>query len=192
MILSKPDIQQRLNSDEGLKIDPFPKEASIGSVSVNLRLGRKFTTFKAAASTKHIATIRVTPSVFQSEDLWDHQVDVDSFDLPSGGFVLAQTLATITMPNDLMGFVEGRSSWARVGLSVHLTAPKIDPGFIGTITLEIANIGPKSVRLEAENDEPAQLILMKVSTPLGIGDTYGKAEGDIFQLQSDPIPHKGT
>ena len=79
-----------------------------------------------------------------------------------------------------------------MGLSVHLTAPKIDPGFIGTITLEIANIGPKSVRLEAENDEPAQLILMKVSTPLGIGDTYGKAEGDTFQLQSDPIPHKGT
>lgn len=102
MILSKPDIQQRLNSDEGLKIDPFPKEASIGSVSVNFRLGRKFTTFKAAAATKHIATIRVTPSVFQSEDLWDHQVDVDSFDLPSGGFVLGQTLETITMPNDLM------------------------------------------------------------------------------------------
>ena len=102
MILSKPDIQQRLNSEEGLKIDPFPKEASIGPVSVNLRLGRKFTTFQAAESTKHNATIRVTPSVFQSEYLWDHQEDVDSFDLPSGGFVLAQTLETISMPNDLM------------------------------------------------------------------------------------------
>ena len=94
------------------------------------------------------------------------------------------------MPNDLMGFVEGRSSWARVGLSVHLTAPKIDPGFIGTITLETANIGPKSVKLEAETDEPAQLILMEVSKPLNESDMYGATAGDIFQLQSEPIPRQ--
>ena len=59
--------------------------------------------------------------------------------------MLAQTLERVVMPNDLMGLVEGRSSWARVGLSVHLTAPKIDPGFDGTITLEIANMGPATV-----------------------------------------------
>ena len=74
-------------------------------------------------------------------DLWTHE-EVDTFDIEPRGFVLAQTLERVALPNDLMGLVEGRSSWARVGLSVHLTAPKIDPGFNGTITLEIANMGP--------------------------------------------------
>ena len=63
-------------------------------------------------------------------------------------------LETVTMPNDLMGLVEGRSSLARVGLSVHLTAPKIDPGFGGMIALEIANAGPATVRLESQKDWP--------------------------------------
>ena len=49
-------------------------------------------------------------------------------------FVLARTLEPVRTPNDLMGLVEGRSSWARVGLGVHLTASKIDPGFYGTTT----------------------------------------------------------
>lgn len=190
MILSKPEINRRLNSP-GLVIDPAPSDSRIGPVSINLRLGRKFTRFTDGGLPEHIPYIRVRPSLFESGDLWTHEEEADTFEIEPRGFVLAQTLERVVMPNDLMGLVEGRSSWARVGLSVHLTAPKIDPGFDGTITLEIANMGPASVQLVAEVDEPAQLMLIQLTHPLDDADVYGAAETDIFQYQSDPIPREG-
>ena len=153
---------------------------------MDLRLGRKFTTFKGLPA--HIPHVRIRPSIFGSEDLWEHVVDAATFEIKPGGFVLAQTLERVTMPNDLVGFIEGRSSWARVGVSVHLTAPKIDPGFEGSITLEISNVGKATVQLVAEQDLPAQLMFMQLTTPLGDADVYGTDGGDIFQYQSDPIP----
>ena len=186
MILSKPEIRRRLDSGR-LVVDPLPSDSRIGPVSVDLRLGRKFTTFKDGGLPDHIPAIRVRRSLFGSVDLWTHE-EADTFDIEPRGFVLAQTLERIALPNDLMGLVEGRSSWARVGLSVHLTAPKIDPGFDGTITLEIANMGPATVQLVAEEDEPAQLMLFELREPLDDADMYGADERDIFQYQSDPIP----
>lgn len=102
-----------------------------------------------------------------------------------------RTLERIVIPNDLVGFVEGRSSFARVGITIHLTAPKIDPGFDGTITLEMANFGRVPVELRAEKDLPAQLILMQISHPLEGLHLYGGGEKDIFQYQDAPIPRKG-
>ena len=171
-------------------IEPLPSDSRIGQVSVNLRLGRKFTAFKDEGLPDHIPAIRVKPSIFRSADLWEH-VETDAFRIEPRGFVLAHTLERVEMPNDLMGLVEGRSGWARVGLSVHLTAPKIDPGFSGTITLEIANMGPASVELVAGEDEPAQLMLIELTDPLDDTDLYGAGEGGIFQHQSDPIPRRG-
>ena len=143
--------------------------------------------FKDGELPDHISAIRVRPSLFESADLWTHE-EADTFRIEPRGFVLAQTLERVEMPNDLMGLIEGRSSWARVGLSVHLTAPKIDPGFNGTITLEIANMGPARVELVAGEDEPAQLMLIELTDPLDGADLYGAGEGGIFQYQSDPIP----
>lgn len=188
MILSKPDILRRLRPG-GVEIEPAPGENRVGPVSINLRLGRKFTTF-APDFPRHITSIQVEPSVYQSVDLWRHAEDQDHFDLTPEGFVLAQTLEVVTIPPDLMGLLEGRSSWARIGLGVHLTAPKIDPGFTGTIVLEISNVGPATVRLRAEVDEPAQLMLLPLSTPLDPSDVYGADESDVFQFQSDPIPRQ--
>ena len=109
---------------------------------------------RSESRSRNIAAILVRESLFKSEELWEHEQDQDYVDIEPGGFALAQTLETVTMPNDLMGLVEGRSSLARVGLSVHLTAPKIDPGFGGMIALEIANAGPATVRLESQKDWP--------------------------------------
>ena len=186
MILSKPEIERRLASGR-LVIDPAPSDSRIGPVSIDLRLGRKFTTFKDGGLPAHIPAIRVRPSLFGSPDLWTH-VERDTFRIEPRGFVLAHTLERVEMPNDLMGLVEGRSGWVRAGLSVHLTAPKIDPGFNGTITLEIANMGPATVELVAEEDKPAQLMLIELTDPLGDADLYGAGESGIFQYQSDPIP----
>ncbi len=87
------------------------------------------------------------------------------------------------MGNKLMGLVEGRSSWARLGIGVHLTAPKIDPGFSNTIKLEISNHGNTPVQLRAGEDSPCQLILVQLSTALRTHEVYGRGAEDIFQAR---------
>lgn len=184
MVLSKPDIERYIK-DRKLVIEPAPAHSRINQVSVDLRLGRKFTEMKKLPP--HVPKVRVKRSLLESGESWDH-TEGDSFDLLPGAFVLAQTLETVTMPPDLVGFVEGRSSWARVGIGIHMTAPKIDPGFSGTITLEMSNVGQMTVELDAEEDAPAQLILLKLTTPLDKADLYGASGDDRFQFQSDPVP----
>ena len=187
MVLSKPDIMRWM--EEGrLKIEPSPTSSHINQVSVDLRLGRRFTVMKKQPD--HVSSVRIKPSVFGASDLWEHR-EVDSFVLEPREFVLAQTHETVTMPSDLVGLIEGRSSWARVGVGVHMIAPKIDPGFEGTITLEISNMGKMKVELVAEEDTPAQLILLRLTTDLDESDLYGADESDLFQFQSEPIPHGG-
>ena len=100
------------------------------------------------------------------------------------------TLERIRIPDDVVGLVEGRSSWARVGISIHVTAPKIDPGFDATITLEMYNFGKIAVDLRAGIDQPAQLMLVRVTTPLKEQELYGHGDHDRFQHQTSPIPHK--
>ena len=65
MYLSKPDIIKRLN-DGSLVIEPRPRDDDIEQVSVDLRLARGFSTFKAKS---HIAAIHVEPSLLQDSDL---------------------------------------------------------------------------------------------------------------------------
>ena len=64
-----------------------------------------------------------------------------------GQFLLASTVETLTLPDDIVARVEGKSSIGRIGLAVHITAGFIDPGFEGQITLEVANLAPWPVIL---------------------------------------------
>jgi deoxycytidine triphosphate deaminase len=102
----------------------------------------------------------------------------------------AQTAEKVFIPSDLVGFVEGRSSYARIGVTIHVTAPKIDPGFEAPITLEMANFGKIAVDLRAGIDQPAQLMLFRLSTPLDEQQLYGARDADVFQYQTDPIPRR--
>ncbi len=186
MVQSKPDILRYLREGK-LRFDPEVPEDRIAQVSIDLKLGRKFTTFEEPP--RFLPTIHVDPSLWESADLWNRE-ERDVFRLNPGQFVLAQTLERVCIPPDLVGFVEGRSSYARIGVTIHVTAPKIDPGFEAHITLEMANFGKVPVDLIAGVDEPAQLILMTISTPLEGPDLYGSSDKDIFQYQTDPIPSK--
>lgn len=161
-------------------------EKSVAQVSIDLRLGRKFTRFKENLPA-YLPAIYVDPSLWSSQDIWEH-IEVETYTLHPGKFVLAQTLERVSIPNDLVGFVEGRSSFARVGITIHITAPKIDPGFEGHITLEMANFGNIPVTLRSCLDQPAQLILAGISSPLGTGEEYGAKTTDVFQYQEDPVP----
>ncbi len=185
MVLSKPDILQYVQTGR-LRFTPAITPDRIAQVSIDLSLGHKFTTFKQDPPA-YLSAIHVDPSLWDSLDLWE-RTEAEVFRLHPGKFVLAQTLERVTIPEDLVGLVEGRSSFARVGITIHVTAPKIDPGFDANITLEMANFGNVPVDLRASVDKPAQLILLKLSSPLETGDLYGARDGDIFQYQTDPIP----
>ena len=77
-------------------------------------------------------------------------------------FVIGATLEHISLSTKLGARVEGKSRLARVGVGVHVTAPKIDPCFDNHITLEIFNLGPWTVMLQNEMD-----ICSLILEPLG-------------------------
>jgi dCTP deaminase len=188
LILSRPDILKYLEAGK-LRFEPAIKpDEQVAQVSVDLHLGRRFTVFKVP-SPAYLKFIQIDKSLWDSEDLWQHY-EQDEFQLNPGDFVLAQTLETVFIPPDLVGLVEGRSSWARMGVSIHVTSPKIDPGFDAHVTLEMTNLGRISVNLRAGIDRPAQLMLMRLSTPLTKEQLYGTGTDDTFQGQKTPIPRK--
>lgn len=186
LILSRTDILKYIDSGK-LRFEPAIGPDRVAQVSIDLLLGRKFTTFKEPP--KYLSAVNVDHSLWDSADLWNH-TEADTFRLLPGNFVLAHTLEKICLPDDLVGLVEGRSSWARVGVSIHVTAPKIDPGFDATITLEMFNFGKIPVELRAGVDKPAQLMLLTVSTPLKEQELYGHGSHDRFQHQDSPLPKR--
>lgn len=85
-----------------------------------------------------------------------------------GGFLLWQTREIVGTPEedpDLICFVDGKSTRARTGLIVHLTAPTIHAGWSGKITLEIANLGPFHLKLQEYEDAIAQLTVSTITSP---------------------------
>lgn len=100
------------------------------------------------------------------------------------GFLLWQTKEVVgTNPDknaDLIGFIDGKSTRARAGILVHLTAPTIHTTWYGKVTLEIVNLGPFDIVLE-ENDVIAQLTVAKVTSPpetdvTGSSATFGQTD----------------
>ena len=185
LFLSRPDLIKYIREGR-LRFEPVVPEDRIAQVSVDLLLGRRFTTFKKKLP-NYVSSIHMDPSLWSSEDLWKNR-EADTFLLEPNEFVLAQTLERVCMPNDLIGLVEGRSSYARIGVTVHVTAPKVDPGFQGHITLEMANFGKMPVELRAGIDKPAQFLLAKTTQPLNESELYGTNPSDLFQNQTEPIP----
>jgi dCTP deaminase len=84
-----------------------------------------------------------------------------------GGFFLWQTKEAVGTPTAkarYICFINGKSTRARLGLLIHMTAPTIDAGWWGKVTLEIANLGPFEIELR-EDDAIAQLVVAMISSP---------------------------
>ncbi len=96
----------------------------------------------------------------------EHRDDriTDTVLLKPGEFALARTTELVGIPAHLVARVEGKSSWARRGLLVHITAGFIDPGFCGTITLELANLSARPLELPV-GCAIAQLSILELDTP---------------------------
>lgn len=188
MVLSQNELREALESG-GLKFDPPLEEAQIGPTGLDLRLGPDFTVFKEAPGVQ--LSIADGVSDIAAAQLWEtHELEErDQFDklatyvLDPGEFVLARTLERVTIPSHLIASVEGRSSYARLGLSMHQTAPWIHPGFSNHITLEIRNSGKFRIVLTPRIDKPCQLTLFRLTSALAEDKVY---KGQ-FQKQTSPF-----
>ncbi|MFH1375657.1 MAG: dCTP deaminase [Patescibacteria group bacterium] len=146
MILSDRDIREAIQSGR-VKINAPDEEYlnNIGPSSLDLRCGHHF---KLYEHTKFPLLDPADPETFKNcSRSIEIKKEGEPFIVQPGDFVLGVTLETITLPGDLVARVEGRSSLGRLGIIVHSTAGFVDPGFSGTITLEITNINQMPVAL---------------------------------------------
>jgi dCTP deaminase len=181
VLLSDRDIKAEINAGR-VKVEPFDG-AMIQPSSVDVRLDRFFRVFE-----NHKYSV-IDPSIEQSDLTREVAVEAnEEFILHPGEFVLASTYEVITLPDDIAGRLEGKSSLGRLGLLTHSTAGFIDPGFSGHITLELSNVANLPVKL-FPGMKIGQLCLIKLSSPAE--NPYGSAlYGSRYQGQRGPTASK--
>jgi len=193
-VLSQPDLRRSV-ADGRICFDPPLEENQWGEASVDLRLGFRFTRLHELKGVR-ISVAQGLGSLgggfWITKDLKekDEFGKAEVFSLGPREFILAMTYESVTVPNDLIGFVEGRSTYARVGLSMHQTAPWIQPGWRGPIVLEIMNQGPLTIDLTPLVDRPCQLTFFQLTTPLTSRLAYGGRATDTYRDQDHPLKHK--
>ena len=181
MLLSDRDIRAEIAAGR-VSCDPF-HEAMIQPSSVDVRLDKFFRVFE-----NHKYSV-IDPSIEQPDLTREVVAEGDEpFILHPGEFVLASTYEVITLPDDIAGRLEGKSSLGRLGLLTHSTAGFIDPGFSGHITLELSNVANLPVKL-FPGMKIGQLCLIKLSSPAE--HPYGSEKyGSRYQGQRGPTPSK--
>ena len=181
MLLSDRDIKAEISAGR-VKVEPFDG-AMIQPSSVDVRLDRFF---RVCENHKYSV---IDPSIEQSDLTREVAVEAnEEFILHPGEFVLASTYEVITLPDDIAGRLEGKSSLGRLGLLTHSTAGFIDPGFSGHITLELSNVANLPVKL-FPGMKIGQLCLIKLSSPAE--NPYGSAlYGSRYQGQRGPTASK--
>ncbi|WP_433784276.1 dCTP deaminase [Actinomycetospora sp. CA-101289] len=182
MLLSDRDIRAEITAGR-VGLDPFDVTLLQPS-SVDLRLDRHFRTFNNHAYT------HIDPAL-QQDDL-TRMVEPpgpdEAFVLHPGEFVLGSTYEVISLPDDIAGRLEGKSSLGRLGLLTHSTAGFIDPGFSGHVTLELSNVANLPIRLWP-GMKVGQLCLFRLSSPAE--HPYGSpVYGSRYQDQRGPTPSR--
>jgi dCTP deaminase len=177
VLLSDRDIRAEIAATR-VGVEPF-EEAMIQPSSVDVRLDKFFRVFE-----NHKYSV-IDPSTEQAELTREVIAEGDEpFILHPGEFVLASTYEVITLPDDIAGRLEGKSSLGRLGLLTHSTAGFIDPGFSGHITLELSNVANLPVKL-FPGMKIGQLCLIKLSSPAE--HPYGSEKyGSRYQGQRGP------
>ncbi len=124
-----------------IKIDPLTSDwrEKIDQVSMDFHLGTNIKLFRAGAY-RFIDTRRGLPEDAMEEI---NLSEGDPFILEPGAFAIASTSEVLKLPADVLGRLEGKSSLARLGILVHSTAARFDPGWNGAPVLELGNLGPK-------------------------------------------------
>jgi len=144
MILSDRDIKTYLK-DGKIKIKPTPNlKEQLGSCTIDFHLGNIFKIFNHSK----FPYIDPRDPKLSEEVMKEIKVNTgEPFVMRPGEFVLATTEENLELDDDVLGRLEGRSSLGRLGIIVHSTAARFDPGWIGKPVMELGNIGVMPVAL---------------------------------------------
>ncbi len=184
MVLSDGDIKKALK-DKRIIISPSPDfSTQLGSCSIDLRLGNLFRVFDHSKY-PFIDPYKkdYAPDITKEVKL----KDTDQFIMQPGDFVLAVTLEKVTIPDNMMGRLEGRSSLGRMGIVVHSTASIFDPGWNGNCVLELGNMGRMAVAL-TPGMRICAMTFEELSSPAEV--PYGKRKDAKYVMQTGPIESK--
>ena len=203
MILSDGDIRRRLEVGD-IVIEPLDDpDLQIQPASVDLRLGREFLTFKRSniqcihpkqgyEVSRYVQETTLpgpdndgqqTLREFENVPAGELEEVQEEFVLHPGDFVLGTTKERVSIPDNLIAHVEGRSSLGRLAIVVHATAGICDPGYEGQITLELSNLGTAPVALTPDM-RIAQLTFTELTSPAE--RPYGAERGSKYQGQKGP------
>jgi dCTP deaminase len=162
-------------------IDPWDP-ALVQPASVDLRLGDSFRVFhnhRTPAIDLREPPTNLTEEVVVGED--------EPFVIHPGEFCLGRTHEWVELPDDIVARIEGKSSLGRLGLIVHATAGFCDPGWKGTLTLELANLTRVPIKLYA-GSLIAQLSFMALDRPAerpyGSPDLGSHYQGQVAATES--------
>ena len=181
MLLSDRDIKSEIDKKR-VVLEPCDLNM-IQPSSVDVRLDRLFRTFENHKYA-HIDPAENQPDLTREVGV----ASDEAFILHPGEFVLGSTYEVITLPDDIAGRLEGKSSLGRLGLLTHSTAGFIDPGFSGHVTLELSNVATLPIKLWP-GMKIGQLALFRLSSPAE--HPYGSAVyGSRYQGQRGPTPSK--
>jgi len=181
MILSDRDIRAAIASGRVMIESRQPELfRHIHASSMDLHLGN---VFKLYEHSKFAVLDPKDPQTFAGNMRTITVPEGEAFIVQPGEFVLGVTQERLTVPDDLVVRVEGRSSLGRLGIIVHSTAGFVDPGFQGTITLEISNLNRLPVALYP-GMRVCQIAFEQMTSPAEM--PYDKKPGSKYQGQELP------
>jgi dCTP deaminase len=177
MVLSDRTIRELIEAGR-LRVEPYDPLA-IQPSSIDIRLDRRFRVFRSTRYT-HIDPRQEQPDLTELVSVGDGE----PFVLQPGQFCLGNTWEEITLPDDVVGRLEGKSSLGRLGLVIHSTAGYVDPGFRGHLTLELSNAASLPIQLYPRM-KIGQLSFLRMTTPAD--RPYGTHPlGSKYQGQDEP------
>ena len=146
MILSKAEILKAVR-EKRIVITPFSPK-NVGPCSVDFSLGNEFRVFDGAVlGPLHAFDEKLLGKELERRTRVVRLGGGDFLNVAPGELVLGVTKERLRLSKDLMGKLEGRSRFARIGLFVHVSASLIQPGVDNVQVLEIFNASPYEIRL---------------------------------------------
>lgn len=182
MVLSDRTIKEEISRGR-IVIEPLDP-ACIQPASIDVHLDRKLRVFRTWRYPYYI-------DVKQNLDDLTELIEIDDekpFFLQPGEFVLASTVECITLPDDIVGRLEGKSSLGRIGLLIHSTAGYVDPGWNGHLTMELSNVAKLPMTLYY-GMRIGQISFIRLTS--AAENLYGsEALGSKYQGQTEPTPSR--
>jgi len=185
MILSDKDIKKYIKEGK-IKIKPSPNfKKQLGPCSLDLHLGNIFKIFRPS----DYPYLDLKRKIDFEDFMEEIKIKDDApFILQPRAFVLTTTKEEFHLSNDIIARLDGRSSLARIGVVVHLTAARFDPGWRGKAVMELGNLGPMPVVLYAGVTRICALTFETLSSPAQI--PYLKQKDHAYAKPKSPRASK--